>query len=112
MPTLSQDQLKDFAISFARSPCDVDVAGRAAKELLETVGEDAYGEALGVVAFFAFMSRVVDVTGHTHPMLTAIGWCQKRWRLLLVGGLALAFAFVAAAIHARRGEEATATLNP
>ena len=101
--------MKSFAIAFARSPYDPDVGGRAAKELLESIGEDAFGEALGVVAFFAFVSRVVNVTGHTHPMLTAISWCQKRWCRLMVGGLVLVFAFVAAAAYStERGEGSTA----
>ena len=111
MSTESQHQLKAFAIAFARSPYDPDVAGRAAKELFDIVGEDVYGEALGVVAFFAFMSRVVDMTGHTHPILTAISWCQKRWHGLVIGGLALVFAFTAAAAYTIRGEATTAKAN-
>lgn len=79
-----QAQLKAFAVAFARSPCDPDLVGCAAIPLLENVGEDAFGEALGVVAFFAFLSRVVDTTGHTHPMLSVVSQCSKCWRGLVV----------------------------
>lgn len=41
----------------------------AIEALVRSFGEDGYADALGVAAFFAFISRVVDASGHTSKMM-------------------------------------------
>ena len=41
-------------------------------ELKVLIGEDGVGDAIGVIAFFAFITRVVAGTGHDHPIIKVV----------------------------------------
>ena len=63
-PSTHLTELQQFATVMSLHPCDADAVRDAAKALSDAAGEEAFADALGVVAFFAFISRVVDATGH------------------------------------------------
>ena len=57
--------LEDFASVMARSPKNHDAVVQSVNNLRVQVGEEGYGDALAVVAFSSFMTRVVDASGHS-----------------------------------------------
>lgn len=70
------------------------------ENLVHCFGEDGYADALGVAAFFAFISRVVDASGHTSKAIQFGTWVRKTGQpkavlLTIVVGV---FSLVAAGI--------------
>ena len=69
--------LENFATLMATKPLDSDLVKDAAQTLCALVGEEGYGDALGVVAFFAYVTRVVDATGHTSSVVEAMTFLSR-----------------------------------
>ena len=79
---------------------------KAAREALRAAAgsDEAIHDAVATAAFFAFMTRVVDTSGHTNPMMeVAKHGLPGRVKLMFVAAAGVALvAIVAAAFLARR----------
>ena len=55
----------------AKTPRDELAVGKVVDEVAACLGEEALFDAIGTAAFFSFMTRVVDASGHTNPIVSA-----------------------------------------
>ena len=81
----------------ARSPKDKKSMKNTINELKVLIGEDGVGDAIGVIAFFAFITRVVAGTGHDHPIIKVVSKCHSygcTCKLLLISLVVLLIAIL------------------
>jgi hypothetical protein len=74
----------------------------AREELRGCAGDEAVADAVATAAFFAFMTRVVDTSGHTNPMMELSRRAPSKGKLL--AGAAL-LAALAAGVALMRGAQ-------
>ena len=55
-----------------KQPKDASKVQKARDAVRAAAGEDAAADAVATAAFFAFMTRVVDASGHTNPMMSYV----------------------------------------
>ena len=65
-------ELRAFADAIARAPRDAAKVGAARAALLAVAGEEALHDAVATAAAFASITRVVDTSGHTDPMMEMV----------------------------------------
>ena len=76
-PSRGLTEIQAFGEVIALYPDDESKLRNAIEVLKKSIGEEAYADALGVAAFFAFISRVVDATGHTSKLIEFGTWVRQ-----------------------------------